>query len=335
MEYHTLRTCGVKVSEVCLGTMMFGGPTDVRTSLEMIDRALDSGINFLDTADKYNAGESERVVGKALEGRREEIVLASKVTLPMGEGPNMSGSSRKHIIEGCEASLRRLGTDYLDLYYLHKPDPDTPIEESLSAMNDLVRAGKILYVGLSNFDAWRVADALGIQALRGWDRLVVVQPLYNIANRDIEVELLPACEELGLGVVTYSPIARGVLTGKYVEGQKPPDESRAGRGNERLMETEYRPSNFRLAQDVVELAEQIGCTAAQLAVAWVMANELVTCPIIGPRTPEQLEDNLGALDVEITPEIEARIDELVPPGEHSGYGFEDPVFPIQGRRLRE
>jgi len=334
MRYRTLGECGVKVSEICLGTMMFGGPTPEDESLRMIERALDAGVNFLDTADKYNAGESERVVGKALDGRREEIVLATKVALPMGEGPNMSGSSRKHIIEGCEASLRRLGTDYIDLYYLHKPDPDTPIEESLSAMNDLVRQGKVLYVGLSNFAAWRVADALGLQALRGWDRLAAVQPLYNIANRDIEIELLPACEELGLGVVTYSPIARGVLTGKYARGDEIPEESRAGRGNERLMQTEFRPSNFELARQVVALAEEVGCTAAQLAVAWVMANELVTCPIIGPRTPEQLEDNLGALEVEITPQTEARIDELVPPGEHSGFGYQDPVFPVAGRRPR-
>lgn len=334
MQYRTLGRCGVKVSQLCLGTMMFGDPTDERTSLDMIERALDAGINFLDTADKYNAGESERIVGRALNGRREQIVLATKVTLPMGEGPNMSGSSRKHIIEGCEASLRRLGTDYLDIYYLHKPDPDTRIEESLSAMDQLVRQGKVLYVGLSNFHAWRVANALGAQALRGFDPLVVVQPLYNIANRDIEVELLPACEELGLGVVSYSPIARGVLTGKYAKGDRVPEDSRAGRGNERIMQTEFRPSNFELAAEVVALADEIGCTAAQLAVAWVMANDLVTCPIIGPRTPEQLEDNLGALEVEITPQIEERIDALVPPGEHSGFGFQDPSFPVMGRRSR-
>ena len=335
MEYRTLGSCGVKVSEICLGTMMFGNETDERTSLDMIERCLDAGINFIDTADLYNGGESERVVGKSLHDRREEIVLATKVTQPMGDGPNMSGSSRKHIIEGCEASLRRLGTDYIDLYYLHKPDPETPIEESLTALDDLVRQGKVLYVGVSNFPAWQVADALGSQALAGWDPLVAVQPLYNIANRDIEVELLPACDELGLGVVSYSPIARGVLTGKYAEGDEPPEDSRAGRGNLRIMQTEFRPSNFELAQEVVALADEAGCTAAQLAVAWVMANELVTCPIIGPRTPEQLEDNLGALEVQITPEIEARIDELVPPGEHSGYGFQDPVFPVTGRLLRE
>jgi len=334
MQYRTLGRCGVKVSQLCLGTMMFGDPTPEDESLRMIERALEAGVNFLDTADKYNAGESERVVGQALAGRREQIVLATKVTLPMGGGPNMSGSSRKHIIEGCEASLRRLGTDYLDLYYLHKPDPETRIEESLSALDHLVAQGKVLYAGLSNFAAWRVAHGLGVQALRGWEPLVAVQPLYNIANRDVEAELLPACAELGLGVVTYSPIARGVLTGKYARDAEPPAESRAGRGNARLMETEYREANFELAQHVVALAEEIGCTPAQLAVAWVMANSLVTCPIIGPRTMAQLEDNLGALDVTITAELEERIDGLVPPGEHTGWGFQDPSFPVTGRRPR-
>ena len=334
MEYRTLGRCGVKVSPLCLGTMMFGDPTSEQDALAIIERALDAGINFLDTADKYAGGASERIVGKAIAGRREQIVLATKVTLPMGDGPNLSGSSRKHIIEGCEASLQRLGTDYLDLYYLHKPDPSTPIEESLSALDHLVRQGKVLYAGVSNFPAWRVADALGMQALRGWDRLVAVQPLYNIANRGVEVELLPACAELGLGVVTYSPIARGVLTGKYARDAEPPAESRAGRGNARLMETEYRESNFELAQHVVALAKETGCTAAQLAVAWVMANALVTCPIIGPRTMAQLEDNLGALEVTITPELEERLDCLVPPGEHTGWGFQDPSFPVTGRRAR-
>ncbi len=334
MQYKNLGTCGVKVSELCLGTMMFGGPTPEDESLRMIGRALDAGINFLDTADKYNAGESERVVGKAIRNRREEIVLATKVCLPTGEGPNDRGASRKHIRAGLEASLARLGTDYVDLYYLHVPDAETPLEETLAALDDLVRGGQVLYVGVSNFWAWQIARAVGLQELHGWERLVAVEPLYNLANRDIEVELLPMCNELGLGVVTYSPIARGVLTGKYGDGKQPPPDSRAGRGNERLMQTEYRQANLELAQKVKQLAEEHGCTAAQLAVAWVKANPLVTCPIIGPRTMEQLEDNLGALEVEITPEIEAAIDEFVPPGEHSGRGFRDPSFPVAGRPAR-
>jgi aryl-alcohol dehydrogenase-like predicted oxidoreductase len=331
MRHKNLGKCGLKVSELCLGTMMFGGPTPEDESLRIMERAADAGINFLDTADWYSQGESERVVGKFLAGRRDSIVLATKVTLATGEGPNDVGSSRKHMRVAVEASLRRLGTDYLDLYYLHKPDPDTPLEESLGALEDLVRAGKVLYVGVSNYWAWQVARIEGIQRLHGWDPLVAVQPVYNIANRDVEVELLPMCGELGLGVVTYSPIARGVLTGKYADGKGPPPDSRAGRGNERLLETEYRQANLELAQQVAGLAEQHGCTAAQLAVAWVMANPLVTCPIIGPRTMEQLEDNLGALEVGITPEIEAAVDDLVPPGEHSGRGYRDPAFPVMGR----
>ncbi len=331
MEYANLGSCGLKVSPLCLGTMMFGGEATDEQSLEMMHTALDAGINFFDTADWYNQGGSEEAIGKFLQGRRDELVIATKVTLPTGDGPNRSGASRKHMRIAIEASLRRLGTDYLDLYYLHKPDLDTPIEESLAALDDLVSAGKVLYIGVSNFWAWQVVRAVGVQQLRGWDPLVAVQPLYNIANRDCEVELLPACAELGLGVVSYSPIARGVLTGKYAAGGAAPAGSRADRGNKRLLETEYREANFELAKGVVALADQVGCSAAQLAVAWVMANPLVTCPIIGPRTMQQLQDNLGALAIEITPELETAIDELVPPGEHSGSGFRDPSFPVTGR----
>ena len=248
-----------------------------------------------------------------------------------GTGPNASGTSRKHIREAVEASLRRLGTDYLDLYYLHTRDNATPLEESLAALDDLVRAGKVLYVGVSNFRAWQVTRSFGLQELNGWDRLAAVQPLYNLANRDAEVELLPACAALGVGVCAYSPLARGVLTGKYRAGQEPPPDSRAGRGNVRLMQTEYREANFALAEEIGKLATHVGCTPSQLALAWVMANRLVTAPLIGPRTMAQLQDNLGALEVAITPEIEAAIDELVPPGEHSGRGYQDPGFPVTGR----
>lgn len=332
MEYRTLGRCGLRVSPLCLGTMMFGEATPEKESLAIIDAALDRGINFLDTADKYGSGASERAVGKALEGRRAEIVLATKVGLQVdGRGPNAAGSGRKHIREALEASLRRLGTDYVDLYYLHAWDEATPLEESLAALDDLVRAGKVLYVGVSNFRAWQVAVASGLQDLRGWDRLAAVQPLYNLANRDAEVELLPLCGARGLGVVSYSPLARGVLTGKYRSDVEPPPGSRAARGNVRLLQTEYRPDNFVLAERVARLAGQVGCTASQLALAWVMANRLVTAPILGPRTLEQLHDNLGALDVRLTPELEAACGALVPPGEHSGRGFQDPAFPVTGR----
>ncbi len=331
MEYRTLGKAGVKVSRVCLGTMMFGGPTPEDESVRMIQHCLDLGINFLDTADKYNDGESERVVGRAIRDRRDDIVLATKVRIATGPGPNDAGSSRKHIRHAVDASLQRLGTDYLDLYYLHSPDPATPIEESLGALDDLVSAGKVLYVGCSNYWAWQVAQAVGLQERHGWDRFVAVQPLYNLANRDCETELLPMATALGLGVVSYSPLARGVLTGKYRADAPPPPESRAGRGNTRLLQTEFREANFTLAEQLATLAGDAGCTPSQLALAWVLANPLVTAPIIGPRTFEQLEDNLGALTVTIGPELEAAIDALVPPGEHTGRGFRDPAFPVTGR----
>jgi len=331
MTHRTLGRAGVKVSRICLGTMMFGGPTPEEESVAVIRAALDAGINFLDTADKYNQGESERVVGKAIRDCRDQVVLATKVGIAMGSGPNDAGTSRKHIRLAAEASLKRLGTEYIDLYYLHTFDASTPLEESLGALEDLVRAGKVLYAGCSNFWAWRVGQALGIQELRGWDRLAAVQPLYNLANRDVEVELLPMCAALGLGIVPYSPLARGVLTGKYSQGEAPPPDSRAARGNERLLQTEYREANFALAGELGALAAQVGCTPSQLALAWVLANPLVTAPIIGPRTMEQFRDNMGALWVELTPEVEAAIDALVPPGEHSGKGYRDPAFPVAGR----
>jgi aryl-alcohol dehydrogenase-like predicted oxidoreductase len=332
MDYCKLGKSGLEVSRVCLGTMMFGEPTPEEESVALVRAALDHGINFFDTADKYGSGKSEVIVGKALAGVRDEVVLATKVGLAVDRtGPNSSGASRKRIREAAEASLRRLGTDYVDLYYLHTFDATTPLEESLAALDDLVRAGKVLYVGVSNFRAWQVVRALGLQELHDWDRLVAIQPLYNLANRDAEVELLPMCEALGLGVVAYSPLARGVLTGKYKPGAAPPPDSRAARGNVRLLQTEYREPNFELAEKVGELAANVCCTPSQLALAWVLANKLVTAPILGPRTMDQFLDNMGALQVEITPELEAAIDALVPPGEHSGRGFQDPLFPVTGR----
>lgn len=333
MNYRNLGRSGLKVSQLCLGTMMFGDVTRERESIAIIHAALDRGINFLDTADKYGSGASELVVGKSLRGRRDEVILATKVGLGVDRtGPNTSGTSRKHIREACEASLRRLGVDYIDLYYLHTFDAATPPEESLGALEDLIRQGKILYAGVSNFRAWQIVRALGLQEKSGWTPLTAIQPLYNLANRDPEVELLPMAAALGLGVVSYSPLARGVLTGKYKQGEEPPLDSRAGRGNVRLLQTEYRPSNLELAESIAALATDVGCTPSQLALAWVMANKLIAAPIIGPRTMEQFEDNLGALEVEITPDVESAIDALVPPGEHSGSGFQDPSFPVTGRR---
>ncbi|MBI3946452.1 MAG: aldo/keto reductase [Armatimonadetes bacterium] len=331
MEYGTLGRQGVKVSRLCLGTMMFGGATGAEESTRIIHRALDAGINFIDTANMYNAGESEVVIGKAIRGRRDRVVLATKVKNAMGEGPNDAGLSRCHILNEVENSLRRLGTDHIDLYYLHAPDYDTPMEESLTAMNDLVRQGKVRYIACSNYYAWQVCEGLWISDRRNLASFACAQPLYNIVNRDAEVELLPLCRERGLGVVTYSPLARGVLTGKYRPGEAPPEGSRAARGDRRIREAELREESFVASQEVAALAREKGCAVSRLALAWVIANPIITSAILGPRTMEQLEDNLGCLSVVITPEDEAAIDRVVPPGEHTGKGYNDPAYPVRGR----
>ena len=331
MEYRNLGSSGVKVSPLCLGAMMFGGPTGEDDSIRIIDRALEAGINFIDTADVYNGGESERTVGRALKGKREQVVLATKFCGATGDGPNDLGASRAHILQALDDSLSRLDTDYIDLYYIHQPDYDTPIEESLGALDDCVRAGKVRYVACSNHYAWQVCEGLWASQRHSCAPFVAVQPLYNIVNRDAEVELLPLCRKHGLGVVTYSPLARGVLAGKYTPGQEPPSDSRAGRGDRRIQQTEYRDESLTVADAVKPLAAAPGATLTQFALAWVLANPVVTSAIIGPRTMEQLEDNLGALDVTVTVEDEAAIDALVPPGEHTGKGYNDPQYPVRGR----
>jgi aryl-alcohol dehydrogenase-like predicted oxidoreductase len=331
MDYVNLGRAGVKVSRLCLGTMMFGGATEEGESIRILHRALDAGLNFVDTANMYNAGKSEEVTGKAIRDRRDQVVLATKAKNPMGEGPNDQGLSRVHLLRECENSLRRLGTDYIDVYYLHAPDLTTPPEESLRALDDLVRQGKVRYIACSNFYAYQVAQLLGIAERRNLERIACVQPLYNLVNRDIEVELLPLCAEQGIGVVPYSPLARGVLTGKYRPGQAPPEGSRAARGDRRIQQTELREESYEVAQRLRPLAEGHGCTLSQYALAWVLANPIVTSAIIGPRTMEQLEDNLPALEVRLTPEDEQTVDELVPPGWRTGRGFHDPNYPVRGR----
>lgn len=322
---------GVRVSPLCLGTMMFGGPTTAADSIRIIHRALDAGINFVDTADMYSSGESERVVGQALAGRRDRVVLATKGRHKMGEGANDWGASRLHLRQALDASLSRLGTDYVDLYYVHAPDYDTPIDETLRFLDDVVRQGKILYPACSNFRAWRVCEALWTSDKLGLARFAAVQPLYNLVNRDIEVELLPLAREHGLGVVTYSPLARGILTGKYRPGEAFPAGSRAARNDKRLREAELRNESLVISQRLAEHCAKRGVAPSQFALAWCLANPILTAVILGPRTLEQLEDNLAALHVQITPDDEAFVDSLVPPGEHSGKGFNDPLYPVTGR----
>jgi aryl-alcohol dehydrogenase-like predicted oxidoreductase len=331
MRYYTLGSAGVQVSELCLGAMMFGGATPEAESTRIIHRALDDGINFIDTANVYAKGDSERIVGNAVRSRRDRVVVATKVRVAVGDNPNDAGASRFHILREVDNSLRRLGFDHIDIYYLHQYDWRTPLEESLRALEDLVRRGKVRYVGCSNFYAYQVCEALWIAERRGLDRLACVQPLYNIVNRDAEVELFPMCQAHGIGAVVYSPLARGVLTGKYQPGAPHPEGSRAARGDTRIQQTELRDDSFRVAQELGRLAERKGVPLSQLALAWVMANPLVTSTIIGPRTMDQYLDYLRALTCAIEPEDEEFINNLVPPGEHTGAGFNDPSYPVRGR----
>lgn len=331
MKYHTLGASGLRVSPICLGTMMFGGRTEDVDAARIIDHGRAAGINFIDTADVYTNGRSEQVTGAAIASAREHWVLATKVASSKGEGPNQRGLSRKWLLRACEDSLGRLGTDYIDIYYLHKEDPGTPLAETVRALGDLVKQGKIRYFGLSNYRSWRVAEICHICDDLGLDRPIVSQPYYNALNRMPEVEHLPSCDFYGLGVVPYSPLARGVLTAKYLPGAAPLDDSRAGHNDHRMMQSEWRQESLVIAQTLRRHAEGMGITAGQFALAWVLHNKLVHSAIAGPRTFEQWDENLGALDYQFIAEDEALVDSLVPLGHPSTPGYTDPSYPIEGR----
>jgi len=332
MDYARLGRSGLKVSPICLGAMMFGGPTDEATSVRIVDSAREAGVNFVDTADAYGAGKSEEIVGRAVRADRDRWVLATKVGYPAG-APFATGAdlSRKYVMHAAEASLRRLGTDYIDLYYLHHDDAGTPLEETVRALADLVRQGKIRYIGLSNFHAWRVAEVVRLCEQAGIDRPAAVEPLYNAMNRQVEAELLPACRHFGIGVVPYSPLARGILSGKYASVDKLPEGSRAARQDKRMLQTELRPESIALAQRIKAHAEARGSTASHYAINWVLNNELVTSVIAGPRTFEQWTDYLAALATPFTAADEALVAGLVPAGHSSTPGFTDPQYPVTGR----
>jgi aryl-alcohol dehydrogenase-like predicted oxidoreductase len=317
VEYRDLGRTGVKVSPLCLGAMMFGawGNRDHDESLRIIDRALDAGINFIDTADVYSAGESEEIVGKALAGRRDGIVLATKFHGSMGDGPNRKGNSRRWIMQEVDASLKRLGTDWIDLYQVHRWDPETDLDETLAALTDLVRAGKIRYFGSSTFPAHVIVEAQWVAERRGRERYVCEQPPYSLLVRGIERDVLPVCEQFGMGVIPWSPLAGGWLSGRYRKGQEAPESTRAGRIPWRYDLT--RPDNQRkldAADALGVLADEAGMTLIQMALAFVLRNPTVTAPIIGPRTMEQLESQLAALEVGLDGALLQRIDEIVPPG---------------------
>ena len=306
MEYRRLGGTGLMVSELCLGCMTFGRELDEAGSREIITRFLDGGGNFLDTADVYERGLSEEITGRALkEVPREDVVLATKVRFPMGEGPNDVGLSRKHITSGCDASLRRLGTDHIDLYQVHCWDAATPLEETLSALTDLVRAGKVRYIGVSNFTAWQLMKSLYLSELRGFEKFVSLQPQYSLVERNIENEVLPVCREEGLGVIPWSPLGGGFLSGKYRRDERPPVGSRiagAEAWQDEYWNRRATERNWNTLDAVGEVSEETGKSYAQISLNWLLRQEGVTAPIIGARTMDQLEDNLGASGWELGPE---------------------------------
>jgi len=294
--------------------MNFGGPTDEATSIRIIHKALDLGINFLDTANVYSRGVSETYVGKALTGgKREKVFLATKVHAKMGDDPNDRGNSRRHIMQQVEASLARLQTEWIDLYQIHRPDSATPIDETLRALDDLVHQGKVRYLGCSTFPAWQICESLWVSDVLRIARFDCEQPPYSIFDRRIENDVLPLCEKYDIAVIPWSPLYGGWLTGKYRKGQPPPEGSREARRKNEL-DRQVAEKRLDAVEKLIPLAEAKGCTLSQFALAWNMNNPTVTAPIIGPRTEGQLEDNFGALSVEITPEDRKKVDEIVPPG---------------------
>jgi aryl-alcohol dehydrogenase (NADP+) len=323
---------GLRVSPLCLGTMMVGGRTDADTAARILDAAREAGVNFLDTADQYNAGDAERIVGRLIAPDRDRWVLATKAGNRVGDDPLTGGLSRKWLARALDASLRRLGTDYIDIYYLHLDDRVTPLEETIAALGDAIRAGRILYWGFSNFFGWQIGEMVRLADALGVPRPVVGQPYYNAMNRMPEVDYLPACAHYGIGVAPYSPVARGVLTGKYRADAPPDPDSRAGRQDKRMMETEFRRESLMMAERIKAHAEGRGMTAAQFAVLWVLNNALVSSVIAGPRTVEQWQEYLGALARDFTAADEALIDGLVPAGHPSTPGYTDPRYPLTGRR---
>jgi len=334
MQYRRLGRSGLKVSPLCLGTMNFGGPTDEATAARLMAQARDEGVNFIDTADTYGGGRSEEITGRTIANARDQWVLATKVGNATGEGPNGRGLTRHWIMLAAERSLRRLGTETIDIYYLHKEDHATPLEETVRAMADLIRQGKVRYFGVSNHRSWRIAEICRICDGIGIDRPIASQPYYHALNRTAEAEQLPACAHFGLGVVAYSPLARGILTGKYLPGAAPPPETRAGRRDKRMLQAEWREDSLETAQEIRRYAETRGVPASRFAMAWVLNNRLVTAAIAGPRTPEQWADYRAALDYRFDPEDEAFIDRLVSPGHPSTPGYNDPAYPIEGRLPR-
>ena len=315
MEYRSLGRTGVKISALCLGGDNFGNPTSESESIAIINRSIGAGINLIDTSNSYAKGESERIIGRALEqnGHRHQVLIATKAHYPVGPGPNDRGNSRLHLLSACEQSLRRLKTDYIDLYQLHRPSFDIPIDETLAALTDLVRQGKVRYIGSSTAPAWKVMESLMVSEMKGYVRFISEQPPYNLLDRRIENELVPLSQAYGLGLLPWSPMAMGLLAGRYSEGSTYPTDSRASlRGG--IYADRITDRAILVGNKFVQLAQSFGMSSAQLAVLWVKDQPGITAPLIGPRTLEQLEHLLPVLEMNLDDALRSACDELVPRG---------------------
>ena len=332
MEYRSLGRTGMMVSPICIGTFNFSDPTPEDEAFRIVEQARAAGINFFDTANTYNRGESELILGRAIPklASRHEVVIATKAHFPTGPDPNDSGNSRLHVLRACEDSLKRLGTDYIDLYQMHRPSFDVPVDETLGALTDLVRQGKVRYIGCSTHPAWTVMEALAVSETKGLARYVSEQPPYNLLDRRIENELVPLCRKYGIGIIPYAPLAQGVLAGRYPDAAKFPADSRAAmRGD--IYAGRVNARGVEVGRRLAELAGRHGISAAELALLWTKDQPGITAPIFGPRTVGQLEQILPVLEMRLSDELGAACDSLVPPGSavtdfHNGSGWLKPVL---------
>ncbi len=331
MHYRNLGKSNLQVSTLCLGTMMFGDQTGQEEAARIVADARHHGVNYVDTADVYTKGASETMLGALLKNQRHDWILATKLGNKMSERVNESHFSRTWMMREIDASLQRLQTDYVDILYMHLDINGMNLEEPLRALQAMLQAGKIRYWGVSNFRGWRIAEAVHMARQIGLPAPVVCQPYYNLLNRMPEVEVLPACAFYGIGVTPYSPVARGVLTGKYAPGQKPDPSTRAGRGDRRITDTEFREESLVIAQKLQAYVVDKGISLAQFATAWVLANPRISAVIAGPRTLAQWQDYLPALDYVVSKDDEAMVNSLVKPGHPSTPGYTDPAYPLNGR----
>jgi aryl-alcohol dehydrogenase-like predicted oxidoreductase len=309
MNYRNLGESGLKVPLICLGTNNFGGQISEEASIKIVNRALDCGINVIDTANVYTGGKSEEIIGKAVKGRRDEVIIATKVGFGSSEAPNQTGLSRKHILSQVEHSLNSLQTDFIDIYYLHRFDSETPLEETLRTFDDLVRSGKVRYVACSNFSAWQIAQAHEVCEMHDLEKLIAVQPPYNLLQRDIEKDIIPYCQQERLGILTYTPLMGGFLTGKYSKGAHPPTGSRFEH-NPRLWERANKESNFAVLEQIESVANDIGIPVSKLAISWILKNPAITAPIVGASSPEQVEENCKIMEINLNDETYQRLNEL-------------------------